>query len=29
MSETTKHQILVGTFALTLGALFYAMEVCA
>ena len=29
MSENTNHQILVGAFALALGALFYAMEVCA
>ena len=28
MSENTKHQILVGAFAVAIGALFYAMEVC-
>ena len=29
MSENTKHQILVGAFAVAIGALFYAMEACA
>jgi len=29
MSENTKHQIFVGMFAVAIGSLFYAMEVCA
>jgi hypothetical protein len=29
MNENTKHQILVGAFAVAIGSLFYAMEVCA
>lgn len=29
MSDNTKHQILVGAFAVAIGSLFYAMEVCA
>ena len=29
MSDDTKHQILVGAFAVAIGSLFYAMEVCA
>ena len=29
MSENTNHQILVATFAIAIGALFHAMEVCA
>ena len=29
MSENTKHQILVSAFAVAIGTLFHAMEVCA
>jgi hypothetical protein len=29
MNENIKHQILVGAFAVAIGSLFYAMEVCA
>ena len=29
MNENTNHQILVGVFAIAIGSLFYAMEVCA
>ena len=29
MSENTKHQILISAFAVAVGSLFYAMEVCA
>ena len=29
MSDNTKHQILVGVFAVAIGSLAYAMEVCA
>jgi len=29
MNENTKHQILVGAFAVAVGSLAYAMGVCA
>ena len=29
MNENTKHQILLSAFAVAIGSLFYAMEVCA